>query len=87
MTQRRDRGAPPQPPTGIVKVGDMVHYHRPGENTQPCRAAVVTHVVNGNAGIVHLFVFPDGLGETNETVVILAPRAPSDTPGMWHTPE
>ena len=83
MTQRRDRGIPP-PQAPTIKVGDTVHYHRLGENTQPCRAAVVTDVVNRGAGIVNLFVFPDGIGETNETIVVLAPQAELDRPGTWH---
>lgn len=86
MTQARSRSqatSAPRPRT--AKTGDLVHYHRVGEGNQACRAAVVTHV--WSAEVVNLFVYPDGLRETNEMVVTSVPYAPLDSPGTWHFPE
>ena len=93
MTQRRDRGNTPSlaptPPPRQPRTGEMVHYRRLGENTAPCRAAVVTQVWSPEN--VNLFVCPDGLGETNETVATSvqydAALPVKDTPGKWHFPE
>lgn len=87
-----------KPEPQIASVSRTVHYTSLGSAPQDgvqqyppkCRAAIVTEVVDLNAGIVHLTVLnPEGFQLAKDVALDVEGMAlnGSPTPGTWHWPE